>query len=61
LTVETHDLGFKLAERFGYRSAAECTTLFSADMQDGPDDRKIDEPNPFSGRSFMEPTGVQPS
>lgn len=45
LSVETHDLGLEIAERFGYSLydsliiaaalQAECTVLYSEDMQDG--------------------------
>lgn len=62
LTVETHDLGLEIAERFGYSLydsliiaaalQAECTVLYSEDMQDGQSiDGRLSIVNPFLKKS----------
>lgn len=58
LSVETHDMGLEIAERFGYSLydsmivaaalQAECTVLYSEDMQDGQlIDGRLSIVNPF--------------
>jgi predicted nucleic acid-binding protein len=59
LSVETHDLGFDLAERFGYSIydsliiaaalLAKCTVLYSEDMQHGQKIESVTIRNPFAG------------
>ena len=65
LTVETHDRGREVAERYGlsvYDSMivaaallAGCTVLYSEDMQDGlVVDKQLRVVNPFNGRRINE-------
>ena len=60
LTVEIHERGLEVAERYGYSLydsmivaaalAAECRTLYSEDLQHGQViDKRLTVTNPFSG------------
>jgi predicted nucleic acid-binding protein len=60
LTIETHEIGLSLAERYGFAIydsfvvaaalAADCDTLWSEDMQDGLIvEKRLRIVNPFGG------------
>ena len=59
LTVETHDAGLRIAEKYGYHIydslviaaalEARCDTLFSEDLNDGQVIEGLTIRNPFSG------------
>lgn len=61
MSVDTHEHGLQIAERYGFSIydalivsaalSAGCTTLYSEDMQDGQViDRKLTIRNPFAAR-----------
>jgi predicted nucleic acid-binding protein len=60
LTVETHDLGLDIAERYGFSIydasivaaalLAKCRTLYSEDMQNGQRIEGVTIRNPFAAR-----------
>ena len=60
LTIETHDAGLRIAAQYGFHIydalvaaaalAADCTTLYSEDLQDGQViDGRLTIRNPFTG------------
>lgn len=60
LTTDTHDAGLRIAAQYGFQSydaliaaaalAAECTTLYSEDFQDGQViEGRLTVRNPFAG------------
>lgn len=60
LTIETHDAGLRIAAQYGYHIydaliaasalTADCTTLYSEDLQDGQViDGRLTIRNPFTG------------
>lgn len=62
LTLETHDLGLQIAERYGFALydafivaaalLARCGTLYSEDLQDGQSiDGRLVVRNPFAARA----------
>src|SRR5664280_823157 len=62
LDIETHKLGLELAERYGFSIydgmivaaavRAECTTLYTEDLQQGQMIAKLQIRNPFVGSQF---------
>ena len=60
LSIETHDLGFDLAQRFGLTIydalivaaalLAKCRIVYSEDLQDGQTIESLTVRNPFAGR-----------